>query len=147
MKHMYQTHKVAGVVMLITLVTFFVSTITIELLGDHEQIKWLKLLIMIFAIVLIVPLTIIIGKTGKKVSIGHNPKLLKKKSKLFKTIQRIGPFVLAPTGISLYFMARSDIFNAVFYTIQLIELIAQLTSIVLIIIAINTGIQLRKMKV
>lgn len=143
---MHKVHKVAGIIVLLTLVTFFLSTITIELLGDHEQIKWLKLFIMIFAIGLIAPFTIIIGKTGKKVSKGHDPKLLKKKSKLFKTIQRIGPFVLAPTGIVLYFMARSDSFNTVFYTIQLIELIAQLTSIVLIIIAINTGIQLRKMK-
>lgn len=146
MKNMHKVHKVAGIIVLLTLVTFFLSTITIELLGDHEQIKWLKLFIMIFAIGLIAPFTIIIGKTGKKVSKGHDPKLLKKKSKLFKTIQRIGPFVLAPTGIVLYFMARSDSFNTVFYTIQLIELIAQLTSIVLIIIAINTGIQLRKMK-
>ena len=146
MKNMHKVHKVAGIFVLLTLVTFFLSTIIIESLGDHEQIKWLKLLIMIFALGLIAPFTIIIGKTGKKVSKGHDPKMLKKKSKLFKTMQRIGPFVLAPTGIALYFMARSDSFNTVFYTIQLIELIAQLTSIVLIIIAINTGIQLRKMK-
>ena len=83
---MHTFHKLAGIIMLLMLVTFFLSTIIIELLGNHEHIKWLKLLIMIFAIVFIAPLTIMISKTGKKVSKGHDSKLLKKKFKLYKII-------------------------------------------------------------
>ena len=108
-----QIHKIAGIVALITLVTFFLSTIIVESTGNHEWIKLLKLLIMIFALGLMVPSTIIVGITGKKMGKGYDPKLLKKKLKLFKAIQRIGPFVLAPTGIALYVLARGDNFNTI----------------------------------
>jgi len=101
---------------------------------------------MIFALGLMVPATIIVGQAGKKMGKGYDSKLLKKKLKLFKAIQRIGPFVLGPTGITLYFLARNDSFDTLFYAIQLIELIAQFASIVLIILAVKTGNQMRNLK-
>lgn len=139
-------HKAAGIIALITLSTFFISTIIIELLGDPESIKLLKLLIMIFALGVMVPSSILIGVTGKKIAKGYNSNLLKKKLNLFKYIQRIGPFILAPTGIALFLLSRADNFNLLFYAVQITELIAQFCSILLIITGIKTGASIKNQR-
>ena len=135
-------HAAAGVFGFLCMVTFVISTLASELFGSPETIALVKT--WIFRGLLLVPPALAgAGATGMKM-------LGKRTETLALTKQKRGPiafmtslFILLPSAYFLSSRASEHTFDALFYGVQAIELLASALCIVMIGLNIRDGLALR----
>lgn len=134
----YKAHKVFAMVAFATIVTFWTSTIIVELFFDYESITSIKSLIVYPGLFILIPSIIITAITGNIIAKKSKKEvLIAKKKKRMPFIAILGAAVLLPAAIYLDILASQQLFDTNFYIIQALELTAGATNITLMFLNIR----------
>jgi hypothetical protein len=135
-------HVVAGLLATLTIALFLVSTALVEAFGSHEAIARLKSLIVMPGLVILVPAIAATGGTGFALARGWRGLLVGRKKRRMPLIAANGLLLLTPAAILLDRWASAGAFDARFYAVQAIELLAGATNLALMGLNIRDGLML-----
>ncbi len=135
-------HAAAGTLALLTIVTFWSSTIISELFGTYAQIATLKMAVL-WGMLVLIPAMATAGATGA--ALGKRMKLpqVAQKAGRMKIIAANGILILLPSAIFLAMRSASGQFDALFYTVQAVELLAGIVNITLLGRNMKDGLAIR----
>ena len=136
-------HAAAGAVGLITVSAFWMSTATVELLGDTAAITTVKNSVLAGMAVLI-PAMIIAGASGFSLGKGWKSPVVARKKRRMRIIAANGLLVLVPSAFLLSSFATAGRFDNLFTIVQAIELLAGATNIALLSLNMRDGLSLRR---
>ncbi|MCU0775571.1 MAG: hypothetical protein MUC74_14055 [Ideonella sp.] len=135
-------HLVAGLLALLCIATFFVSTIVVELLGSHDAVAQLKSLIVVPGLWILVPAVATAGGSGTFLSRSRGGRLVAAKKKRMPVIAANGLLVLVPCALVLDRWASAGRFDGAFYVVQAIELVAGAVNLALMTLNARDGLRL-----
>lgn len=136
-------HPLAGAVALLTIATFWVSTVLAEVLGAEPAVVAVKTTIP-WGFLLLIPALAATGGTGFSLAGGRKGGLIGAKIRRMRLIAANGLLVLVPSALFLAMKARAGNFDAVFYGVQTIELIAGATNLVLLSLNMRDGLKMAR---
>lgn len=131
-------HPIAGVIGFLTILTFWSSTVYSEMFGTPETVAAVKSLVLRGLFVL-VPAMAVVGASGMAMGRRRKDAPARAKKKRMPIIAGNGLLVLVPAAVYLSSKANAGAFDAGFYTVQVIELIAGATNLFLMGLSIRDG--------
>lgn len=131
-------HPIAGVIGFLTILTFWTSTAVSELFGTHETIVMVKSAIL-KGMILLIPAMVIVGATGMSLGKRRKDAPARAKKKRMPFIAANGLLVLVPCAFFLQARASAGVFDATFYIVQVVELMAGATNLTLLGLSIRDG--------
>ncbi|MBN5182472.1 FAD-dependent oxidoreductase [Serratia marcescens] len=131
-------HPLAGLVAILTIATFWLSTVISELFASEPTILAVKTAIP-WGFTLLVPALAATGGSGFFLSKGQRQGLVGSKLKRMPFIAANGLLVLIPAALFLASKAKASEFDASFYTVQALELIAGAVNITLLGLSMRDG--------
>jgi len=134
-------HPVAGVLALLIIAAFWVSTLGSELFGTEENIKTVKLMIP-WGFLVLIPSLALAGGTGHALGRGRTDPLIARKSKRMPFIAANGIVILIPAALFLAYKADAYAFDASFYAVQVLELVMGALNIALLGLNLLDGLRL-----
>lgn len=137
-----QVHFIAGLLATLTIATFFLSSVIVELLGAPEAIATVKALIVMPGLFILVPAIAATGGSGFFLSKSRQGRLVETKEKRMPFIAANGLLVLMPCAILLNRWAAVGTFDSTFYLVQGIELIAGSANLTLMGLNIRDGLKM-----
>jgi hypothetical protein len=138
---MKQAHPIAGIIGLLTILTFWLSTVASELFGSADAIAAVKETIP-WGFVLLVPALAVTGASGFRMAgASKDPRVLRKKRRM-PFIAGNGLLILIPAALYLATLAARGDFGTKFYIVQVIELAAGAVNITLMSLNIRDGFSL-----
>ncbi|MGO9428521.1 hypothetical protein [Rhodoblastus sp.] len=135
-------HPVAGGVALLTIATFWLSTIISELSGSQALIASVKTTIP-WGFLLLIPALAAAGGTGVLMSKGSRVGLVGTKFKRMPFIAGNGILLLIPSALFLASKASAGEFDTNFYLVQALELVAGGVNITLLGLNMRDGLKLK----
>ena len=135
-------HPVAGAVAIATIATFWLSTATSELFASHAAITSIKTAIP-WGFLLLIPALALAGGSGVILAKGRRAGLIGTKFKRMPYIAANGILILIPSALFLASKARAAEFDAAFYAVQALELIAGATNIALLALNMRDGLKMK----
>lgn len=135
-------HPVAGVIALLTIATFWLSTTLAELFGSDAVIIYVKMTIP-WGFLLLVPALAATGGTGFGLAGGRRVGLVGAKIKRMPLIAGNGILVLVPAALFLAYKARAAEFDTIFYAVQALELAAGAMNITLLMLNMRDGLRMK----
>lgn len=135
-------HPVAGAIALLTILTFWLSTIFAELFGAEALVVSVKTAIP-WGLLLLVPALMMAGGSGVLLSNGGRDGVIGAKFKRMPFIAANGLLVLIPSALFLASKARAGDFDTAFYAVQALELFAGAANIALLSLNMRDGMKLR----
>ncbi len=136
-------HAVAGVLAFLFIATFWTSTVVAELFLDHSAVTSVKVAIT-YAFIAFVPCMAITGATGFAMGGKSTFPILVAKRRRMPIIGANGLLVLIPVAIFLSIKAQAGEFDSLFYTMQVLELLAGATNLTLMGLNIRDGRQMSR---
>jgi len=136
-------HFSAAILATLTIATFFAATIFVELFGTHQSIASIKALIVMPGLFILVPAIATTGASGFLLSKSRQGKLVTAKLKRMPFIAANGLLILIPCAIFLNHWAATQTFDARFYALQSVEIIAGAINLLLMSLNIRDGLKLR----
>ena len=136
-------HPIAGIFSLLTIATFWLSTVYVELFATQESVILVKTAIP-WGLLILIPALALTGASGFKLSQGRRVGLVAKKLKRMPFIALNGLLILMPAALYLANKASMAEFDTTFYLVQGIELVAGATNMFLIILSAQEGKKLTK---
>ncbi|TGQ65480.1 hypothetical protein EN829_025450 [Mesorhizobium sp. M00.F.Ca.ET.186.01.1.1] len=136
-------HAAAGAIALITVSAFWLSTATVEVLGDAAAITMVKACVLAGMAVLI-PAMIVAGASGLSLGRGWKSPAVAAKKRRMRIIAANGLLVLMPSAFLLNSFADAGRFDTLFTIVQAIELIAGAVNITLLSLNMRDGLSLRR---
>ncbi len=137
-----QAHFIAGSLATLTIATFFLSTIIVELFGSHEAVATVKALIVMPGLFILVPAIAATGGSGFFLSRFRQGRLVETKKRRMPFIAANGLLVLIPCAILLGRWSAAGIFDSTFYLVQGLELLAGATNLTLMGLNIRDGLRM-----
>lgn len=134
-------HPVAGLLALLTIATFWLSTVLSELFGSETTIVAVKSAIP-WGFLILIPSLAAAGGSGFAWSKGQRQGLVGAKARRMPLIAANGILVLVPSALFLAARARAGDFDMAFYTVQGIELLAGATNLALLGLQMRDGMRL-----
>lgn len=138
-------HRITAIVAFLMILTFFTSTLLVELFSDQQTILLVKTYIS-YAIWVLIPIMALAGITGAKLAPNVKSGPIGNKKKRMPFIAMNGLFVLVPAAIYLQHLAEMGQFDVTFYSIQSVELLAGLINLTLMSLNIRDGFKMKKTK-
>ena len=135
-------HPLAGAIALLTILTFWLSTIFAELFGSEALIASVKTAIP-WGFLLLIPALMTAGGTGFALSKDSRAGVIGAKLKRMPFIAANGLLVLIPAALFLASKARAGEFDTGFYAVQVIELLAGATNLALLSLNMRDGLCLK----
>ncbi len=135
-------HPVAGGVALLTIATFWLSTVISELSGSQALIASVKTTIP-WGFLLLIPALAAAGGTGVLMSKGSRVGLVGTKFKRMPFIAGNGILLLLPSALFLASKASAGEFDTNFYLVQALELVAGGVNITLLGLNMRDGLKLK----
>lgn len=132
-------HFIAGWMAALTIATFFLSTVIVEIFGTHEAVATLKSLIVMPGLFILVPAIAVTGGSGFILSKQRRGQLVEFKKKRMPFIAANGLLVLIPCAIFLNRLAAAGAFDTNFYVVQAFELMAGAANLTLMGLNIRDG--------
>ena len=132
----------AGLLATVTIATFFLSTILVELFGSHQAVATIKSLIVVPGLFVLVPAIMATGGSGFALSKSRQGGLVETKKKRMRFIAANGLLVLVPAAIFLDRWASAGAFDATFYLVQGVELLAGSVNLTLMGLNIRDGLKM-----
>lgn len=117
-------HVLAAIIATLCIATFFTSTLIVELFGSQESIARVKELIVMPGLFILIPAIAATGATGFNLGKNRKGRLVEIKKKRMPIIAANGLIILLPAAIFLNQWAALDLFDARFYIVQGLELVA-----------------------
>ncbi len=136
-------HPVAGLIALLTITTFWLSTALSELFGSEAAAVAVKTAIP-WGFFILFPAIAATGGSGFAWSKGQRRGLIGTKLKRMPFIAANGLLVLIPSALFLASKARAAEFDTTFYVVQAFELIAGAINIMLFGLQMRDGMKLTK---
>jgi hypothetical protein len=137
-----RAHFVAGLVALLCIATFFLSTIGVELFGSPAAVAHLKSLIVTPGLWILVPAIAATGGSGLFLGRTRRGRLVDAKKKRMPLIAANGLLVLLPCALLLNHWAAAGSFGAAFYAVQALELAAGALNLTLMGLNMRDGLRL-----
>jgi hypothetical protein len=138
LKRLHLTAATAG---FLTILTFWLSTVTVELFGSDRQIIAVKQAIP-GGFLLLVPALVITGVTGFRMSGAAKAPRIRAKKRRMPFIAGNGLVVLIPAALYLDRLPAREEFGAAFYAVQALELIAGAVNLTLMSLNVRDGLRL-----
>ena len=124
-------HRIAGMLALLCIATFFLSTLLSEAFGSHAVVAQIKSMIVMPGLFIMVPLMAAAGGSGMFLAKARRGRLVEAKKKRMPFIAANGLLVLVPCAIVLDRWAAAGAFDTTFYLVQAIEWIAGAVNLLL----------------
>jgi len=134
-------HPIAGAVAMLTIATFWLSTALSELFASQATVVAVKTAIP-WGFLLLVPALAATGGSGFALAKGQRSGLVGTKQKRMPFIAANGVLVLIPVALFLAAKARAGAFDATFYTVQVLELVAGAVNLTLLGLNMRDGLAL-----
>lgn len=134
-------HPIAGAVALLTIATFWLSTVLSELFGSTATIIAVKTAIP-WGFLLLIPAMAAAGGSGFKLTSGRSAGLVAAKAKRMPLIGANGILILIPSALFLASKASAGEFDTSFYLVQALELLAGATNLTLLGLNVRDGLRL-----
>ncbi len=134
-------HGFAGMIALLCILTFWTSTVVVELFGSNASIAFVKRSI-IWGMALLIPSIITTAVTGNLIGKNNEAKLVATKKKRMPIIALNGLFILLPSAFFLDHLALRGEFTSIFFAVQILELVAGATNFLLISSSARDGFRL-----
>jgi hypothetical protein len=134
-------HAIAGSTAMLIIACFWTSTLISELFMDYTAVAAVKHAI-VYGLFLLVPFLAATGSSGFSLSKTHNGLLLDQKKKRMAVIATNGLLVLIPAAIFLNSKAAAGEFDAMFYAVQVVELIVGVVQLTLMGMNFRDGLKL-----
>lgn len=134
-------HPLAGLVALLTIATFWLSTLLSEALAPPSTITAVKTAIP-WGLLVLIPALIAAGASGFKLSRGNRRGVVGTKARRMPFIAANGLIILVPAALYLASKAAAGAFDTGFYLVQMVELISGLTNITLLSLSFRDGLRL-----
>lgn len=138
-----KVHRIAAMTAFLMILSFFSSSLLVELFGDFQAILTVKTSIM-YAMGWLVFLMAVTGITGAKLAPNARGGVVGRKKKRMPFIAMNGLLILVPSAIYLQHLASQGQFGAVFYSVQALELLAGGINLVLLGLNIKDGLKMKK---
>jgi hypothetical protein len=135
-------HPVAGALALLTIATFWLSTVLTELFASQAAVTAVKTAIP-WGFLVLVPALAATGGSGFVLAKGRRGGVLGAKIKRMPLIAANGLVVLIPAALFLAFKARAAEFDTVFYAVQALELVAGAANITLLGLNLGDGLRMK----
>ena len=137
-----KAHFIAGILATLTIATFLISTVLVELCGSHETVATVKSLIVIPGLFILIPAIAATGGSGLFLSKSRQGGLVETKLKRMPFIAANGVFVLVPCAIFLDRWAAAGSFDKTFYLVQGVELLAGVVNLTLMGLNMRDGMRM-----
>lgn len=137
-----QAHFIARLLATLTIVTFCLSTVIVELFGSHESVATVKALIVMPGLFVLVPAIAATGGSGFFLSKTRQGRLVETKKKRMLFITANGLLVLIPCAIFLKRWSAAGAFDSTFYLVQGLELLAGAVNLTLMGLNIRDGLKM-----
>ena len=135
-------HPLAGALAILTIATFWLSTVFSELFGSQTVITSVKTAIP-WGFLLLVPALAAAGGSGFALARERRgAALVASKMKRMRIIAGNGILILIPSALFLASKATAREFDAAFYAVQALELIAGATNLALLGLNMRDGLKL-----
>lgn len=131
-------HGFFGVVALLCVLSFWMGTVISEVFGSPADVALVKLSILKGMVVLI-PAMMATGASG--FSMKWKGPMVERKRQRMKIIAANGLIILLPSAYFLSNRAQLGVFDAWFYGVQIVELLAGATNIGLLSLNMKDGIK------
>ena len=136
-----RVHLAAALTATAIILTFWVSTVTVELFGSADDIVAVKRAIA-WALIALVPALATAGATGFRLAgAASHPRILAKKRRM-PVIAGIGLLVLAPSALYLAAAGSAGDMGPRFALVQAVELLAGGTNLTLMALNIRDGLRM-----
>lgn len=134
-------HPVAAVTAMLTIATFWLSTILSELFGAPAMVTTVKTAIP-WGFLVLIPALMAAGGSGFVLTRGRRTGLVGAKIKRMPLIAANGILVLVPSALVLAAKAKAGEFDSTFYAVQILELVAGAINITLMGLSMRDGLKL-----
>lgn len=134
-------HPVAGVAAFLIIATFWLSTLVSELFGSREVVVLVKTSIP-WGFFLLIPAIAAAGGSGFAMTKAPRTGLVGSKFRRMPLIAGNGLIVLIPCALFLAAKARGGAFDAGFFAVQALELVAGAVNLSLMALNISDGLKL-----
>jgi hypothetical protein len=135
-------HAVAGTTAMLTIATFWTSTLVSELILSQEAIVAVKHSIVAYGLVVLVLAMAVTGGSGFALAKTRKGWLLEQKKKRMPIIALNGILVMIPAAIFLNFKAAAGEFDGLFYAVQIVELVVGVVQLTLMGMNFRDGLKL-----
>jgi hypothetical protein len=135
-------HFFAGLLATLTIASFFSATLFSELFGSTETIVAIKAWIVMPGLFLLISAIATTGVSGFILSKSRQGRLIAAKKKRMSFIAANGVLILVPCAIFLNRWAAAGTFDATFYVVQALELLAGATNLGLMGLNIRDGFRM-----
>jgi hypothetical protein len=135
-------HPVAGVLAILTIATFWLSTALSELFASEAIVTVVKTAIP-WGFLLLIPALAAAGGSGFALAKGRRAGLIATKINRMPLIAANGILVLIPSALFLASKARATEFDASFYAVQALELAAGAANITLLGLNMHDGLRMK----
>ena len=136
-----RVHLAAALTAYAIILTFWTSTVAVELFGSTDAIAITKRAIT-WGLFVLVPILAITGITGARMAgASSHPRVVAKKGRM-AVIGGVGLLVLVPSAIYLAEAASDGHLGLAFHVVQAVELMAGGTNLVLMGLNVRDGLQL-----
>lgn len=136
-------HTVAGAIALTTIAIFWLSTVLTEILASHASVTLVKTAIP-WGFLLLVPALAVAGASGFFLAKGRRAGLIGAKIRRMPFIAANGILVLIPAALFLASKAKAAEFDTTFYAVQILELLAGATNIILLGLNMRDGFKMTR---
>jgi hypothetical protein len=133
-----RVHLVAGILGFALIVTFWTSTIVSETFGSAAMVASIKQAIL-WGMLLLIPAMAVVGGTGFRLGGGSQAPIVVAKRRRMPAIALNGLLILVPAAFFLAARAGAGRFDAAFYAVQGIELVAGAVNIALMSLNMRDG--------
>ena len=134
-------HAVAGIVGFFTILSFWTSTVMVELFGSQAAVVAVKSWVL-SGMVVLVPAMVIVGATGMSLGRRRRDLLSNAKKGRMPLIATNGIVILVPAAFYLAFKAGSGVFDGWFYAVQAVELLAGMANLVMMGLNMRDGLRM-----
>jgi hypothetical protein len=127
---------------MLTVATFWTSTLVSELFMGQEAVKFVKHAIVYYGLIPLVILMAGVGGSGFFLAKRRKGRIVDEKKKRMPKIGANGLLVMIPCALFLNSKAATGSFDTVFYTVQVIELAVGLLQLTLLGRSFRDGLKL-----
>lgn len=135
-------HLAAGIVAPLCIAVFLLATLGVELAGSPQDVAWVKAAIVAPGLWVLIPALAAAGGSGMALARRRPGRLVQAKGGRMPFIAANGLLVLLPCALVLHHWAAAGRFDAVFYAVQAVELLAGSANLVLMGLNVRDGLRL-----
>jgi hypothetical protein len=135
-------HPIAGLLAILIIATFWLSTAIAELFGSQAVVASVKTVIP-WGFLLLIPALAAAGGSGVALAKGRWTGLIGTKFKRMPIIAANGILVLIPSALYLAAKAQAGEFDTSFYAVQALELAAGAANITLLGLNMRDGLKMK----